>query len=362
VKWIADAKLTDFRARVAEALKDPALNVRMASALATALARLDGQDVSEAKMADMFIDRLSDAASAPALKAQALKLVPVTHPRLTVSLLAKLIALGDRDLKLEAVRALSEHPNPRRFPALLLITRDTAEDTAVRAQAIAGLAERSQEYRPDLFDFALGDDATFRDEALRALVGTEMAPAYRRLLEPLTQRDPATAALASRVLGKPFVHDRPALSALDAWRARLEGPADAEAGRRIVFHPKLAACSRCHRIDGRGHDVGPDLSTIGRIDRRRILESILQPSNDIGPSYQAWQLATSDGKVATGMLIHTNLDAYTYIDAKGIPFTLRTPEIVERSPQSTSIMPAGLADLLTDQEVRDLLAYLTSRR
>jgi len=62
------------------------------------------------------------------------------------------------------------------------------------------------------------------------------------------------------------------------------------------------------------------------------------------------------------MLFKTVLDDYTYVDAKGVQFQLNTRDIVESRPVPRSIMPAGLADLLTDQELRDLLAYLCSRR
>ncbi len=62
------------------------------------------------------------------------------------------------------------------------------------------------------------------------------------------------------------------------------------------------------------------------------------------------------------MLIKTELDQYTYLDAKGEIFKLNTRSIVESRPLPTSIMPDGLPDLLTDQELRDLLAYLCARR
>ena len=62
------------------------------------------------------------------------------------------------------------------------------------------------------------------------------------------------------------------------------------------------------------------------------------------------------------MLLHTNLDEYTYLDAKGEKFKLNTRNIAESKPSPVSIMPEGLADQLTDQEMRDLLAYLCSRR
>jgi hypothetical protein len=60
--------------------------------------------------------------------------------------------------------------------------------------------------------------------------------------------------------------------------------------------------------------------------------------------------------------VKTELDEYTYLDAKGALFKLKTTDVVENRPLRTSIMPDGLADLLTDQELRDLLAYLCARR
>jgi len=68
------------------------------------------------------------------------------------------------------------------------------------------------------------------------------------------------------------------------------------------------------------------------------------------------------GKVRTGMLLHTHLDEYTYLDAQGDRFKINTRDVAETRPATKSIMPDGLVDLLTDQEVRDLLAYLVSRR
>ena len=110
------------------------------------------------------------------------------------------------------------------------------------------------------------------------------------------------------------------------------------------------------------HRLSPDLSTIGRTERRGILESILQPSNLVAPNYQTWRIETTDGRVRTGLLVNTNLDEYTYLDDKGKQFKVITRDVVESRPLPTSIMPDGLADLLTDQELRDLLAYLCSRR
>src|SRR5207253_4305902 len=100
------------------------LNVRLHLAYATALARIDGRPVNETALADDFVRRLTDDRTSPALKAAALRLVPANHRGLTPELLGRLLAEDDPALRLEAVRALCEHPSPRRVQALLDAARN----------------------------------------------------------------------------------------------------------------------------------------------------------------------------------------------------------------------------------------------
>jgi putative membrane-bound dehydrogenase-like protein len=328
-KWIADERLKGCRKDVEHAMRDPGLNVRMYLALATALARIDGNAVSDAALADYFADRLPDDKTPPALRVQLLRQVPASHPRLTLKLLAKLLAVNDDSVKLEAVRALVEHPSSKRTEPLLDVLANGKLDWGTRAFAILGLVDRVDASR---LEAAARDDARLLGEVTVALA----------------RRDPPN--------GRPDAKDTA------AWLKRLDGPADADAGRRVFFHPKLAGCYKCHRCEGRGADVGPDLSTVGRNERRHILESILQPSALVAPHYQAWVIETKVGQVRTGMLLRTVLDEYTYLDAQGGRFKVNTRDIVEVRPATNSIMPDGLIDLLSDQEARDLLAYLCARR
>jgi putative heme-binding domain-containing protein len=362
VKWISDQKLEQYRDLLVQAMKNKAMNIRMFLACSTALARIDNREVNETQLADYFFGRLTDKASAPAVRVMALQLIPRTHAKQTVDLLSQLLHDPDPALQLEAVRALSEHPSAKRWPILAAAARNRKLSDDVRAQALVGLAGQAEERIAELIQFAEGTNAVLRDEALRGLTGVKLTGSQRQKLEKIAASRTASGALAARVLGKPFVKDRPAADNLNGWLEHLEGAADAAAGRRVLFHPKLGGCYLCHRVEGRGREIGPDLSTVGRAGRKHILESILQPSTLIAPNYQSWDIETKDGKKYTGMLVKTDLDVYTYLDAKGNLFKLSTPAIAESRPSPVSIMPAGLADLLTDQEMRDLLAYLCARR
>ncbi len=361
-KWVSDERLTDHAEAISQAMKNRDLNVRMYSAYATAAARLQGQEVKESTLAAEFVKRAADPKVDPAQRVLALRLVPSKDPGLSLGLLDKLLAASDPALKLEAVRALCDRPEPNRFQQLASVARDPHTGVPVRAQAIAGLAERAQDFVGDLVALATSTEPVLRDEALRSLIQTSLNADERVRLKEVAQQNARVAPLVARALGEPFAGDRPKLDDLEGWVKRLEGEADVEAGRRVFFQAKLAGCYRCHRVDGRGGNVGPELSTIGRTDRRRLIESILQPSNEVGPSYQAWHIETTDGKVLTGMLVGTNLDESTYLDAQGAFFKIRSTEVSEQRAAEASIMPSGLPDTLTDQELRDLVAYLSSRR
>lgn len=362
VKWVSDARLTEQRDAVAALLKHRDLDVRLFIACATALARLDGRPVNEAQLADDYFDRLRDRKTPTALRVRALQGIPPTYKKLTGDMLARLIVESEPALQLEAARTLADLTAPARSAVLKATLRNARLPSAVRAQALVGLAGQAPEMLDELLALAGGADAALRDEALRALTGTKLAPKQQRALEAVARTHVETAPLVARVLGRPFAVGRPPVADTDAWLKRLDGPADAAAGRRLFAHPKLAGCVRCHRAEGRGQVVGPDLSLAGRNERRRNVESLLRPSAVVAPHYQAWLIETADGKLRTGLLVRTYLDEDTYLDAKGELFRVKTSDVVESRPVAQSLMPDGLIDQLTDRELRDLLAYLGALR
>jgi putative membrane-bound dehydrogenase-like protein len=360
VKWVADERLAAYRSAIAHLMTRADTDARGLTGLATALARIDNQPVDDDGLAKYFLDRLADAAAPAAVRLRALRAVPAAHQRMRTDTLVTLLRDPDAALRVEALRALKDRADPAAAAAVRAVAADAKEPPAVRAQALVTLATGDAGA-----DFLLGlagvGDAVIGREAIRALTDIALTPAQRGRLEAAA-KGAGREELAARVLGKPFHAGRPPTTDIATWLTRLDGPADAEAGRRVFEHPRVAGCARCHAVDGRGSNVGPDLSRIGRTDRRWVVESIVQPSAAVAPHYQAWKVDTLDGRSRTGLLVGTRLDESEYVDEKGERFRVRAGDEAGITPARGSVMPDGLLDGLTDQEARDLVAYLLSRR
>ena len=126
-----------------------------------------------------------------------------------------------------------------------------------------------------------------------------------------------------------------------------------------------ANCFACHRFDSEGGAVGPDLSSLaGRFSVRDILESILEPSKVISDQYGAVTIVTTDGRIITGRIINLAGDALkintNMLDPQAIENVDRK-SVEEQFPSKASMMPTGLLDVLHEDELLDLLAYLLSR-
>ncbi len=130
-----------------------------------------------------------------------------------------------------------------------------------------------------------------------------------------------------------------------------------EAGRNL-FH--ATSCAKCHRLNGEGGAIGPDLSTAAKkFSMPDLLDAIIEPSKVISDQYGSHQVATVDGKVIIGRAIEIGNQYYVYtIDADAKPIVLEKADVEEVKPSKVSQMPVGLIDSLNDDELRDLMAYI----
>jgi putative heme-binding domain-containing protein len=157
---------------------------------------------------------------------------------------------------------------------------------------------------------------------------------------------------------------RAAASERDDRRRRLETLARATGRGRPAEGRRLyadSACAACHKVGELGRAMGPDLSQIGRIrDERDLLESILFPDATIARDYETHVVEMTTGDSHVGMVKSDAPDRLVLIDLGGQEITLPPSQIVGRSVMSASLMPPGLDQAFTEQELLDLIAYLAS--
>ena len=142
-----------------------------------------------------------------------------------------------------------------------------------------------------------------------------------------------------------------------AKAARERG--DAGRGAVLFFQPFLS-CAKCH--DGEaGVQLGPDIAQAGKqATAEQLIESVLSPSLVIKKGYEPLTITTSDGQTITGLLTKETKESLTLIDpAGGKLVTVPTADVEERSVGKQSLMPIGLANMLSDrQQFLDLAKYL----
>ena len=135
-----------------------------------------------------------------------------------------------------------------------------------------------------------------------------------------------------------------------------EGKGDSLEGRKLFEK----SCAKCHTLYGRGGYIGPDLTPYKRDDSRNMLINIVNPSAEIREGFETFTVVTFDGRALSGFVIDRDKQVLSLKGSEGQTITIQTDEIDEMLPQKKSLMPEGLLKSLTDQQVRDLFAYLRS--
>ncbi|MFN9602496.1 MAG: dehydrogenase, partial [Planctomycetota bacterium] len=122
-------------------------------------------------------------------------------------------------------------------------------------------------------------------------------------------------------------------------------------------------CSACPRIGYVGVTTGPILSQIGRTrSRRDLIEAIAFPSARLEQSYRSTKIQTSDGEVLNGLIVEESASSIALQVAADRRVTVQRNDIEAMEPSSVSIMPAGLEQQLTRQELADLIAFLENAK
>ena len=375
ISQISDPAGAVTLAEQATATTDPA---RRGPILATLARKLDGawrEARNEPKVAAVIKSSLADplsrsqgialalATGDPAYGPQLLALLrdPTTSPddrgaAVDAIAHAKLpgadeVVLGIVDNAIAERRSSPEAEAAIRALPRLIDARDKLMDVMKSEEAPLGLRRESLRTLATEGDGARRLLAMAREDAIPGILKIEAATVLRG------HPDGGIRAAALKAMPIVSASGRPLPSNGDL--IRRDGRADR--GRDVFFKAGTTTCASCHRVQGRGQWVGPDLSTIGaKYGKDELLRSILNPSTAVGYNFRSHVVSLADGQILTGLALEDSTDRLLLKTADGRRVAIQPSEIEERAVSEVSLMPEGLAQALQEQELVDLLTYLAT--
>ena len=317
-------------------------------------------------------------------------------------------ALEDPGLRQDALELATLLADRAFGPQLLQLARDDKLDEASRKSALEALGALGGEYLPALRAAALAGPDALRIAAINGLGAARPADldaTLQQIVLSAAANEVRSAAL--RVLGRRpsglhaildmeesldlpaelrtvaagMVHASRVAAVRERAAAILPAPAsrnnrkivraraiveavgDVERGRAVFNRKDGADCAKCHSLEPGEEPVGPSLAAIGsKYAKEGLFDSILNPSAGIAPEYYSWVLDTTTYGLVTGVLAEDSGERVVVRTETGDEIRLEPSEILERRQSRLSIMPEDLINAMTEQELIDLLEFLTTLR
>lgn len=144
----------------------------------------------------------------------------------------------------------------------------------------------------------------------------------------------------------------------DQYVKALASDADAPAGEPVFRR----ICANCHAPEEGRQRVGPDLVTVSDQPREQILLAILDPNREVNAKYARVQIVTATGQVLSGIVTDESDTTLTLVDSQGMVATVARQDIEDLQTSPQSLMPEELHKEITPEQMRDLIAYVVSRK
>ncbi len=143
----------------------------------------------------------------------------------------------------------------------------------------------------------------------------------------------------------------------DQYSKALEMTGDIARGSAVYGK----TCSKCHRIGGVGHNVGPDISDTRARARDALLYDILDPNRRVDPQFTEYIVVTTDGRLFNGLMISESTDSVTLRQPEGREQTILRTDIEDLKTTNKSLMPEGIERDVTVEQMADVLEFLKGR-
>jgi putative heme-binding domain-containing protein len=159
-----------------------------------------------------------------------------------------------------------------------------------------------------------------------------------------------------RETARPLLEQTPAdrEAVVKRYEAALDRSADAARGREVF----RSVCAKCHRLEGHGAEMGPDLLTVQHQPKQFLLNTILIPSESIAQGYESYVVETFSGGALDGVLGPQSRATITLRHEDGKEDIVHRQDIKNMYVTNLSAMPADLEKQVDLQQMADLLEYL----
>jgi putative heme-binding domain-containing protein len=188
-------------------------------------------------------------------------------------------------------------------------------------------------------------------EAIKADTVQPWMLAFRHRRQLIMSTDPALREEARSLLEEKAGEREKVLA---RYEAALEKNGDPERGRAVFER----VCSKCHKLNGFGHEVGPDLATIRNRPAQLILPDIIMPNRSIAQGYELYVVETKSGAIVDGVMGPQTPTTITIRHEGGVEDVIQREDIKEMRVTNLSAMPPDLDKQVTIDQMADLLKFL----
>jgi putative membrane-bound dehydrogenase-like protein len=370
-RLVATGKADDLAACVAFVAELKETNTRV-KALDALVSAIGNRQVDEPKEWKAVRDRLTKDENADVrrlVNSLAVKFADAEAVKRAVAVAVD--AAKSLNERASAVRDLGVAKAPATLKPLTDLARGTAEPE-LRAEAIRALSGFDA---PQLAKDLLADWAKYppalKGEIVQALSGrkdwaSELLAAVKAkkvertnlndntILRIQALKDPKLNAEVEAVWGRFRATPAELTALIDKMRNELAAAPGSFARGKVVFDNQ---CAKCHKFDGRGHEVGPNLDGAGR-DIEYLLANVLDPNRVIGAPYFMRTVNLLNGRIETGVLHAEDGQGITLKGENAQLKQIQKKDIDEVKVQEKSLMPEGLGYNLSVQDFRDLVRYV----
>ena len=295
---------------------------------------------------------------------------PELRSRLQYSLRSASKTDEDYQTRISSIRLLGLAPYTEVRSILLAVISSSSEWRDYRLTALNALANSGdRNFGPDIMahwpqlNSALRSRCVelmlTRPERIAALLrAVEKGQVEARELDAAqatqlrTHRDHVIREQALKVLGRGSTGSRQEV--VERFQPTLSLKGDAGKGRKAF----QSRCATCHKLGGEGFVLGPDLVTVKNAGKEKLLTNILDPNREVAPNFTSYSVETKDGDSYVGIIASESAAGVTLRMAGGVEQVIAQGNIATMQSQGRSLMPEGLEEGLSQQDVADLLEFL----